>query len=147
MIFAAALSDGPLSHDDFLFVLSHNAGFKGMMLKGKVELAEATQPAGHMRRFVWKLNDHEIESTDVTFVVIFSKVKNPRSIVDHQFMLARRSAEIQNCLDWLADELNPEDVETVFVENGNLAYILCGCDTSGLSGAFAGHARKAIREV
>lgn len=147
MIFAAALSDGPLSHDDCLFVLSHNAAFKGIKFKGKVELAEASQPAGHMRRFVWKLNDHEVESTDVTFVVIFSKTRDSRSIVEHQFMLARRSAEIQEFLDWLADGLNPQEVDTVFVENGNIAYILRECDISGLSDTFAGHARNAIKGV
>ena len=147
MIFAAALSDGPMTHQDFLFVLSHNSELQGIKFKGKVELAEAEQPEGNMRRFVWKLNDQEVESQDVTLVVAFSKTRESRPFVEHQFMLARRNAEIQNFLDWLADGLQPQDVDTKLVENGNITYILRNCDTAGLSSAFANHARKSIRGV
>lgn len=147
MIFAAALVDAQMTHEDMMFALSHNPQFRGVMFKGKVELAECTQPAGKMRRFVWRLNDHEVHSTDVTLVIMFNQTLEPRSPVDYQFVLTRRQTEIQECLDWLADQLNPVDVETQFFENGNIAYHLRACEVEKLSSAFAAHTRKRLKEV
>lgn len=147
MIFVAALVDAQMSNEDFLFALAHNPQFNGVKFKGNVELAECTQPAGRMRRFIWKISDEEIHSTDITLAIMFNQTLEHRSLVDYQFVLSRRQSEIQECLDWLADQLNPVDVETKFLENGNIAYHLRACEIEKLSSAFASHKRKRLKEV
>lgn len=147
MIFVAALSEARLKHEDVLFVLAHNPQLAGIKFKGSVDLVESRRQKGKLSLFIWRLNDHEVTSEDVTFVIIFSQSKDKKSFAENQFILNRRKDEIQAFLDELCDELDPEDVEHQIMENGNLVYFLKDCDTSYLSNSFAQHARAGIKGV
>lgn len=147
MIFVAALSEARLKHEDVLFVLAHNPQLAGIKFKGSVDLVESRRQKGKLSLFVWRLNDHEVTSEDVTFVIMFSQSKEEKAFAENRFMLKRRGDEIQTFLDDLCDDLDPEDVEPQIMENGNLVYFLRGCDTSFLSNSVARHARAGIKEV
>lgn len=147
MIYAAALVDAQMSKEDFLKVIGHNPQFHGVCFKGKIELAESTVEAGKLRRFVWRLRDENVTSTDMTLVVMFNQTTEKKTLEEHQFMLARRHDEIQTFLDDLSDQIKPVDVETGVTENGNLVYFLRACNMEWLSKQFTGHARRAIKGV
>ena len=147
MIYEAALVDAQMTKDDFLKVIGHNPQFHGVCFKGKVELAEASVADGKMRRFVWRLRDERETSNDLTFVVMFNLTRDQKSLEEHQFILARRSEEIQTLLDDLCEHLETDDVEYNVAENGNLVYFLRNCNMEWFSKQFTNHARAALKGV
>lgn len=147
MIYAAVLFDGQLEKVDFENIVAHNSDFEGMKFKGKLDIAQIKVPEGSLSQFVYRLKDENETSNDLTFVVMFNKTRENKSLEEYQFILNRHSEQIQTFLDDLCDEVDPEDVEMKILANGNILYVLKDCDLKPLEKQFTKSARNKMKAV
>lgn len=147
MIYAAVLFDGQLEKADFENIVAHNNDFEGVKFKGKLDMAQMKVPEGKLSQFIYRLKDENETSSDLTFVVMFNKTRESKSIEEYQFVLNRHAEQIQIFLDDLCDEVDPEDVETRILANGNILYVLKDCDLKPLEKQFTKSARNKMKAV
>lgn len=146
-MFLAALSETELTKQDFLRLVSHNPVYAEVLFDGYVELGETRVPAGHMRQYMWRLQDKKITSNDITIVVMFNNTREKHSIDDFKFVHRRRSDEIDMFVGRIAKTVRAEEIEMLTSDEGNLVYILRDCDTEPLSEQFSKHTRRHIKAV
>ena len=106
MIYAAVLFDGQLEKVDFENVVAHNSDFEGMKFKGKLDIAQIKVPEGSLSQYVYRLKDENETSNDLTFIVMFNKTRENKSLEEYQFILNRHAEQIQTFLDDLFDEVD-----------------------------------------
>lgn len=147
MMFLTALSDTQLTKDDFLRLVGHNPVFAEVEFNGSIELGETIVPAGHLRQFIWRLQDKKITSNDITIVVMFNSTREKHSLDEFKFVRTRRADEIQTYVDTLIRTVKAKAIDTLSTDEGNLVYILRDCNTESLSEQFSKHSRKLIKPV
>lgn len=146
-MFLAALSETELTKQDFLRLVSHNPVYAEVFFDGCVELGESRVPAGHMRQYMWRLQDKKITSNDITIVVMFNNTREKHPIDDFKFVHRRRADEIDMFVGRIAKTVSAEEIEMLTSDEGNLVYILRRCNTEPLSEQFSKHSRRQIKAV
>jgi len=147
MIYLAAMIDGELNHNDFLRHVGCNPVHASVMFNGKIELTGQRVPEGFMQRYMWRMRDESITSSDITFVVIFNHTREKHSFDEYKIAYERRLPEITEYLDGVKDLTEAKSVDTYKTDEGNLVYILRDCKTEKLSEQFSRHSRKGIQSV
>lgn len=122
MIYAAVLSSEKLEKKDFERVMAHNETFKGEKFKGNLDLAEVKNKDGGMNQYVFRLKDENINSDELTFLVMFNNSTEEKSLEEYQFMLNRHFEQIDNFLNEICDLIEVEEVEQDILINGNIIY-------------------------
>lgn len=147
MIYLAAMTEGELTQRDFLRYIGSNPVHASTRFDGQIELAGQSVPEGHMKRFIWRMQDQTVTSNDIAVVVIFNQTRELRDFEEHKFMHKRREKEIAEFIESLASVTFSKEADTYITTEGNLVYILRDCDTKILSGAFSVHSRRTIQKV
>ena len=147
MIYLAVLSHYEMERRDFLKLIGHNPQFRNVRFDGTCALAESTQPEGMMRRYVWKMNDNNMTTNDLTVVISFNDSKVERDEFSAMQHYKKYRTQVDSYLDWLMGLFKPTLTEQFTTVEGNYLYMMRNCDFERANDIFAAHERKNFRSV